>query len=185
MKFIFILFFTFIFTFNAHADEEWGNYFKFTCMPELNYMEVTSVYTEGHVDKEIVDKYFSKPDNMKCRIWDKEITLKFEKIPVTCEMLDEKGRVFSSCFQASSETDYKIDFLRDGIKFFTIDRFGAYGHGSHIPNILTFDGANIIATINSEKMLICNDNNQEFKCQVKQISGPLEKWDTFKTKNIK
>lgn len=127
----------------AIADEP-QNYFKYTCIPELNYLEITSVFSYETLGQEVREKYNMIPAKMECPVWGKIITISLE--------FDTWAGWDSPAIRLKSwnydDVNYKLTLNADGVPLVTIEDFGAYQYyeeGRDIlpgkfPHMLTFDG---------------------------------------------
>jgi hypothetical protein len=122
------------------------NYYKLTCIPELNYMELTSVFSEQTLSEDIRKKYFIYPRDVECLISGKRITLGFEEMIPDAKYVSgkENSRIRNSL---SSEPNSRVTIYRDGEPVATVENFGSYSYKVNnddvekFPHILVVDGS--------------------------------------------
>jgi hypothetical protein len=128
---------------SAHADEP-QRYLKMTCIPELHYMEVTTVFSEETLDDDVRRKYnLLTTGEFECSIGGRRITLNSER--TTWNSAAEAGLLRDDRWSPDLDINHAITVLADGIALVTVSDFGTWsyeddGVQSKFPHILTFDG---------------------------------------------
>lgn len=112
----------------ANADEP-GNYFKYTCLPELNLVEITTVMSRESLDNNMRKKYnLLYANEFSCK-------LKFSVITVSIDIVEPKD-IYN--------VNVNVTFYRDGNKYVTVKNFGTWHLKDVVedsfPSFMTFDG---------------------------------------------
>jgi hypothetical protein len=125
-----------------------GKYFKFTCMPELNSVEVATVYSEYTLSDEVRQKYnFRYLDDYDCEFDNGvKVTLKFEQMTWDGAVEDGKFKGRAWYPYGADDLNWRLKVLKDDVEVIVIEDFGtsSFDDGNVSPNqfpqLFSYDG---------------------------------------------
>ncbi len=121
-------------------------YLKLTCIPELDYMEIISIYSEFTLDEEVRQKYFLWPKDIECMVRGKKVTITMSKMQFEYVAGEEYKYLMSLI---ADQGNYSITINRDGLPWTKIDNFGTWSYQvdaqtiDEFPHMIVYDRYNL------------------------------------------